>query len=255
MNKKILEKQWYLEEEAAHIKGWDFSHIHGRYEEEEDLPWDYKAMIQSYRRDNMKILDLDTGGGEFLLSLGHPNENLSATEAYGPNVELCKHKLLPLGIDFKEATATEYLPYSDASFDMIINRHGGFCEQEIYRILKPGGLFITQQVGAENDRGLVELLYSDVPESPAPDNYLAVTEQKFIDAGFIIIDGQEAFRAIKFYDVAALVWFAHIIEWEFPEFSVEKHIKELWKAQDVLEKKGRIEASIHRYLMIAEKKQ
>ena len=30
--------QWYAEERAAVIKGWDFSHIHGRYEEEEDLP-------------------------------------------------------------------------------------------------------------------------------------------------------------------------------------------------------------------------
>lgn len=253
MKKEILEKQWYEEEKIAHIKGWDFSHIHGRYEEENDLPWDYEEVIQSYLKDEMKILDLDTGGGEFLLSLGHPNENLSATEAYPPNVELCKHKLLPLGIDFKEAVATKYLPYPDETFDMIINRHGGFNEKEIYRVLKPNGLFITQQVGAENDRGLVELLYSNVPDSPAPDNYLSITKQKFINTGFKIIEGQEAFRPIKFYDVGALVWFARIIEWEFPDFSVDKHLKELWKAQEILEKKGRIEASIHRYLMVARK--
>lgn len=253
MRRELLEKQWYLEEEAAHIKGWDFSHIHGRYEEEEDLPWDYEGVIQSYRKDEMKILDLDTGGGEFLLSLGHPYKNLSATEAYPPNVELCKYKLLPLGIDFKEAVATKYLPYPNETFDMVINRHGGFNEKEIYRVLKPNGLFITQQVGAENDRGLVELLYSSLPDLPAPDNYLSITEQKFIDTGFMIMKGQEAFRPIKFYDVGALVWFARIIEWEFPDFSVDKHLKELWKAQEILENKGRIEASIHRYMMVARK--
>lgn len=253
MRRELLEKQWYLEEEAAHIKGWDFSHIHGRYEEEEDLPWDYEVVIQSYRKDEMKILDLDTGGGEFLLSLGHPYKNLSATEAYPPNVEVCKYKLLPLGIDFKEAVATKYLPYPNETFDMVINRHGGFNEKEIYRVLKPNGLFITQQVGAENDRGLVELLYSSLPDSPAPDNYLSITEQKFIDTGFMIMKGQEAFRPIKFYDVGALVWFARIIEWEFPDFSVDKHLKELWKAQEILENKGRIEASIHRYMMVARK--
>ena len=65
--------------------------------------------------------------------------------------------------------------------------------------------------------------------------------------------GQEAFRPIKFYDVGALVWFARIIEWEFPDFSVDKHLKELWKAQEILENKGRIEASIHRYMMVARK--
>lgn len=29
---------WKAEEKAAHIHGWDFSHIHGRYTEETDLP-------------------------------------------------------------------------------------------------------------------------------------------------------------------------------------------------------------------------
>lgn len=41
MNKEQLLKEWLEEEKAAHIYGWDFSHIHGKYEEENDLPWDY----------------------------------------------------------------------------------------------------------------------------------------------------------------------------------------------------------------------
>lgn len=38
MNEHELKKAWMEEEEAAHIHGWDFSHIHGRYEEEMSLP-------------------------------------------------------------------------------------------------------------------------------------------------------------------------------------------------------------------------
>ncbi|MBQ1358535.1 MAG: SAM-dependent methyltransferase, partial [Oscillospiraceae bacterium] len=64
--------QWKAEEENAHIHGWDFSHINDRYEEENDIPWDYEKVIRGYLTDDMKILDMDTGGGEFLLSLGHP---------------------------------------------------------------------------------------------------------------------------------------------------------------------------------------
>ena len=37
MNITELKKIWLEEEEVAHIHGWDFSHIHGRYEEEMDL--------------------------------------------------------------------------------------------------------------------------------------------------------------------------------------------------------------------------
>lgn len=71
MNKENLLNEWLQEERAAHIHGWDFSHIHGRYEEENDLPWDYGKVIHKYLSPQMKLLDIDTGGGEFLLSL-HP---------------------------------------------------------------------------------------------------------------------------------------------------------------------------------------
>lgn len=42
MNKAELKSIWKKEEEAAHIHGWDFSHIKGRFEEEKDLP-DYEG--------------------------------------------------------------------------------------------------------------------------------------------------------------------------------------------------------------------
>ena len=59
----------------AHIHGWDFSHIYGRYSEEENLPWDFRTVINKYLKNDMKLLDVETGGGEFLLSLNHPKHN------------------------------------------------------------------------------------------------------------------------------------------------------------------------------------
>ena len=93
MEKTTLIEMWKHEEEQAHIHGWDFSHIHGRYTEEDDLPWDFGKVIQNYRNDSMKLMDMDTGGGEFLLSLGHPHANTAATEHYPPNVALCRETL------------------------------------------------------------------------------------------------------------------------------------------------------------------
>ena len=48
MEKQALINQWLLEQEIAHIKGWDFSHIRGRYKEEDDLPWNFENIIKSY---------------------------------------------------------------------------------------------------------------------------------------------------------------------------------------------------------------
>ena len=149
---------WKKEEEIAYIHGWDFSHIDGRCVEPQELPWDYCQVIKEYLKPEMQLLDIDTGGGEFLLSLGHPHHNTAATENYAPNVQLCKDVLLPLGIDFRPGDGKGPLPFEAECFDMVIDRHGDFNPEEIYRVLKPGGYFITQQVGAENERELVELL-------------------------------------------------------------------------------------------------
>ena len=254
MTNEELRALWKSEEDCAFIKGWDFSHIRGRYEEEDSLPWDYEAIIRGALKNEMKLLDYDTGGGEFLLSLSHPYENTAATEGYPPNVKLCKERLLPLGIDLRECKDAAHIPFADESFDIIINRHGDFDPTEIKRLLKPGGLFITQQVGSDNDRELVEAV---LPGTPKPFEHENLREQRvrFENAGFEILQTDEAFAPICFYDVGAFVWFARIIEWEFPGFSVDSCFDRLLQMQKTIERDGRIVGTTHRYLIAARKKQ
>ena len=252
MNQNEHIRLWKEEEKIAYIHGWDFSHIAGRSHEQTDFPWDFPQAIAQHLIPQMQLLDVDTGGGEFLLSLGHPYENTAATEGYEPNVALCRETLSPLGIDFRPGVVPEGLPFADDSFDVIINRHGDLNPKEFYRLLKPGGLFITQQVGAENDRELVELLCGDVP-MPFPEQSLSKAETAFRQAGFTILEGQECYRPYDFYDVGALVWFARIIQWEFPDFSVDTHLENLLRAQEKLEKDGLLRGHTHRFFLIAQK--
>ncbi len=252
MNKEKLKQEWLAEEKIVYIKGWDFSHINDRYNEEDDLSWRYEDVIKEFLKPHHKLLDVDTGGGEFLLSLNHPLTNCSATENFEPNVKLCSEKLLPLGITFKKADGLDNLPFDDETFDIIINRHGDFNARDIYRLLKKDGIFITEQVGAENDRELVNLLLGDT-DLPFPEQYLNIISDKFKKAGLELLKAEEEFRPIKFYDVGALVWFARIIEWEFPNFSVDKCLDNLYKAQQILEEKGSIDGRIHRILLVCRK--
>ena len=252
MNIEELKSLWKKEEGIARIHGWDFSHIRGRYEAEKDLPWNYKSIVRHYLTQDTELLDFDTGGGEFLLSLKHPYPKTSATEGYPPNVNLCQEILVPLGIHFKECNNASDIPFDDASFDLIINRHGAFDALELYRLLKNNGIFITEQVGGENDRDLVELV---LPGTKIPFPHLNLKEQRkvFEKAGFKILKAEEAFRPITFYDVGAFIWFARIIEWEFPGFSVDRCFEKLLKMHKAIEDYGKITGTIHRFLIVAKK--
>ena len=243
---------WKQEEARAQVHGWDFSPIQGRFDEERDLPWRYRDVVRAYLREEDRLLDYDTGGGEFLLSLGHPPARTAATEGYPPNVRLCRETLTPLGIDFRPCGDPGAIPFPGGHFDLILNRHGSFCPGELFRLLRPGGVFITEQVGEDNDRDLVRRVLPEV-EKPFP--HLNLTEQRaaFEAAGFQILQGEEAFRPIRFFDVGAFVWFARIIQLEFPGFSVDRCFEGLWAMQEDLDRDGVIQGTIHRYLLVARK--
>lgn len=252
MDRDRLLAEWLKEQEIAHIKGWDFSHIRDRYKEGEDIPWDFKELIERYLKAEDCLLDMETGGGEFLLSLNHKPELTAAIEGYGPNIKVCSDNLLPLGIDFKPGDGEDPLPFDDSYFDVITNRHGSYDVAELKRTLKKGGLFLTQQVGAENDLELVKLLMGKA-EIQYPEAYLEKAKKEFEENGFEILESAESRSPIEFYDVGALVWFARIVEWKFPGFSVEKFEERLFKAQKILEEEGRITGRIHRYYFVARK--
>lgn len=252
MNEEALRRAWREEESAAHMLGWDFSHIRERYTEEDDLPWDYTSLACGLLRRDVSVLDYDTGGGEFLLSLGHPPSRTAATEGYPPNVALCRRTLLPLGIDFRECADPVAIPFADASFDLILNRHGDLCAPEFYRLLRSGGTFLTEQVGAENDRDLVEMVLPGT-QKPYPQLTLRAQRAAFEAAGFHVLRAEEAFRPIVFFDVAAFVWFAKIIEWEFPGFSVDGCFERLLEMHRRIQRDGRLQGTIHRLLIVAEK--
>lgn len=253
MNLEEQKAIWQAVERRAQIKGWDFSEIAGKWDDGDDLlPWDFAALVQQYRHDDLHLLDMDTGGGEFLLSLGHPFERTAATEGWAPNIALCKERLLPLGIDFRAMTDPKAMPFADASFDLVLNRHGAYDAAELWRVLKPGGIFLTQQVGAENDRELVTRLLPDA-EPPFPEQQLEIQLARFRAAGFEILEKDEAYRPIRFYDTAALIWFAKVIEWEFTGFSVDRCFPQLVKTEAEIREKGAVCGSIHRYYFAARK--
>lgn len=251
MNLEKLKDFWKQEEEYS-FKGWDFSHINNRMKEE-TLPWNYGDIVKTYISEEKVLLDMGTGGGEFLLSLNPPKRKTYVTESYPLNVELCKNTLTPYGIEVREVWDDSNVPFDDNYFDIVINRHESFCLSEVKRILKPGGIFITQQVGGVNNKEMSKFLLGEYPNIIDIGLNLDKALKDLKDVGLKVIQKAECFPKTYFYDIGALVFFAKIIQWEFPGFSVYGCFNKLVELQENLEKQGYIETLEHRYFFIAEK--
>ena len=253
MNRYEEYRRAWLAEERAPFAGWDFSYLEGRWEEE-PLPWDYGGVVQSLLRPFHRLLDMGTGGGEWLLRLGHPHRLIWATEGWESNLELCRRRLSPLGITVRRWNEGVPLPFEDNSFDVVINRHESYDPAEVYRVLAPGGVFVTQQVGGTNGAELSGRLVKDF--TPLyPHEIPRIRGPQMEAAGFEILRLEEHFPLLKFFDVGALVYYARRIPWEFPGFSVEGCFNALLGCQRELEEKGVIISRQHRYLLVGRRPQ
>lgn len=240
--------QW-KKNEAAPFAGWDFSYLAGRHDE--DLPpWNYAALARAEAQRSTCLLDMQTGGGEVLASLAPFPGKAFASEGYAPNVAVAQARLAPLGVEVVQREESARLPFDDESFDLVLNRHGGLRLGEIARVLKPGGVFLTQQVAGTTLSDL-QARFGAKPKWPEATfaNALAGARQ----SGLTIARAEEWNGFERFYDVGAVVYFLKAIPWLVDDFSVDGHLPALRDLQGDLERKGVLSFAIGRYLVKAVK--
>lgn len=237
-----------LEQEFS---GWDFKFISERLKES-PTSWNYAQIVRDHIKPDIYLLDMDTGGGEMLSSLQPLPYHTYATEGYPPNVPVARNRLEPLGVKVIQIWGDDLLPFKNGLFDLVINRHGSFIATELNRVLNPGGIFITQQVGGRNNFELNELI-QEKPEFKFSYWTLDWAIKQLTDAGLQILDQREEFPETIITDIGALVFHLKVISWQIADFSVEKYYNKLVKIHNMIKEKGDLRIKSHRILIVAKK--
>jgi len=222
MTSATLLDQW-TRDAAAPFQGWDFSYLDGRMTQAEP-GWDYLALARAAVGRSHDILDVATGGGEILSSLAPFPRRVTATEGYVPNLAVARRRLEPLGVAVFQANTASGMPFEDAAFDLVISRHGGFRPEEMHRVLKPGGVFLSQQVGGDN---LADLVADFGARLVAPDNTLARIAERFRALGCAVTRAEEWRGPVTFADVGAIVYFLKAVPWVVQGFDVTAYLDAL----------------------------
>jgi SAM-dependent methyltransferase len=236
---------------SQEFSGWDFRYIHNRWMES-PLSWDYPQLVRSYIQPDISLLDMDTGGGELLFSLQPLPRVTYATEAYPPNLIVARNRLEPLGVKVVQPGEDKSLPFTDCFFDLVINRHGSYSASDIHRILKPGGTFITQQVGGENNSELNQML-QEYPEFEYSYWTLLLAVDQLAESALQILEQKEEFPETTITDIGALIFHLKVVSWQIADFSVEKYYEKLAVLHNLIEEKGSLKIRSHRFLIVAKK--
>ena len=242
------------EAQQAHFSGWDFSWLADRVEFTE-TPWDYRQLVIEYIKKSESLLDMETGGGEFLSQLPERPLYTCATENYAPNIPIAKARLGSLGIKvYQSKEDGRELPFKDNTFDLVINRHGSFAPTELFRILKPGGIFLTQQVGPANEIQLNEFLAPEIAPTYSGDEYsFDFWLQALQDAGFEVIRAESAGLPCHYRDIGAVVYYLKAIPWQIPGFVCEEHYPVMRKLHEKILAEGKFTTMEDRILYIVRK--
>lgn len=173
---------------------------------EDAPPWDYAELARELVAGGRgPVLDLGTGSGGLLASFAPLPAGSAATEGWPPHLPVARRRLAPLGVEVRAtARGDEVLPFLDAQFAVVLARHEEFDPDEVRRVLRPGGVFLTEQLDTRDGIRTCAALGAELPWDPD-----SVTLDGAVEvlrgAGFVVDVAREHEGLRRFRDLGSLL--------------------------------------------------
>jgi SAM-dependent methyltransferase len=185
---------------VAARRGWDFSGMNVLVQ---PVPWEYHDVVLRYLRSSDVVLDVGTGAGERLRDLASSFGHGLGIDADPEMVRLARED--PAAGNLRFRVGSERLESVPETFDVILDRHAPFDLGAVAAHLRPGGYFITQQVGERNMACVKAALGQ--PPGPPPIRRQAVAASGLRLLAFMEYDIEYVVR-----DIGSLVFWLNALD-------------------------------------------
>lgn len=170
--------------------GWDFSRMN---DSRAPVPWDYGDVAGRYVQPGDEVLDVGTGDGERFARLAGKFRHGVGIDADPEMVRLAAQAHAGPNLEFRVGSAR--LEAIQTLFAVILNRHAVLELDAVAAHLRPGGYFITQQVG-ERNMACVRAALGNAPGQP-PISGRALTAAGLTVVAFCEYDVEYVVRDIE----------------------------------------------------------
>jgi len=232
---------------AVPIRAWDFGWLDGRATE--DRPsWRYFDQVEGRVEAVGSLLEIEAGTGAMIGNLSSLPPVAAATEGFPPSIDVAAPRLRARGVHLvMTSPARAGLPFAPGSFELVVCRHPVSVQwDEIARVLRPGGRYLAQHVGAHSLRTLTEVFLGPLPDTSRRD---AGRERRNAERAGLVVDRLESERPrTAFHDIGAVVYFLRLVPWIVPGFSEAAHRDQLLRLHDRIQAEGPFECTASRTL-------
>jgi SAM-dependent methyltransferase len=245
-----------IKEMAASVRewqGWDLARAKSR---RAPVPWDYAEVVRAALGGRDMVLDMGCGDGKVLAGLADKFSRGVGIDTSRQRVHDARLSLpinLRMRVHFTRASA-HAVPAPEHAFNVVLNRHAPLFAEEIDRVLTPGGVFITQQVGKNNTRAIYrafEEARGPLPQWPH-ELSLAHTADVLSAKGYSTIDRREYDVPYVFGDAESLLYWLQTVPVP-PDFDIERDAETVLEILDRLGTPHGIVTNEHRELLVMQK--
>jgi SAM-dependent methyltransferase len=241
--------------DVGRIRGWDWSQL--RFTRDA-TPFDYVGIARELVNPQDRVLDIGTGGAEVLLALELATSSTIAIDHQRPMALIARERIAASSQTIQLAVAdAAALPFAGECFDRVLCRHATADPVEVMRVLRPGGVYLNQQVGAHNTQSLFDAFgwgsnWEQFAADPIPVRDRHALAAAFEALGCQILRNDEYEVGYAFSDLDSLVFFLQNAP--FPErFDPHAHVDAInWLLEHHRSPRG-IESTEHRELLVVKR--